>query len=87
MSNDHIGEIEIPDELRAQTVRGFVKMLKVEKGYGFIAAESGPDFFFHCSGLVDGLEFDERLNQMRVEFETAEGRQGPKAVNVRPIES
>lgn len=57
---------------------GTVKFFNDSKGYGFIKAETGEEYFVHVTGLVDDIrEGDE------VEFELKEGRKGMNAVNVR----
>ncbi len=64
-------------------MKGTVKFFNDMKGFGFIAAEDGTEYFVHQSGLQDGV----RLNDNdAVEFETEEGDRGPKAVNVRKVE-
>ena len=58
--------------------RGKVKWFNSEKGFGFIAQESGEDLFVHHSEVRGGSlqEGD------TVEFEIGEGRKGPCATNV-----
>lgn len=65
---------------------GYIKALQLSKGFGFIAASGTPvDLFFHASALVDGLEFDEQLEQRPVEFDTVDQGNGKiKAIRVRP---
>lgn len=47
---------------------------------------SDQDFFFHKSGVARVLLFDERLKEMRVDFETEQQPDGRlRAVNVRPV--
>ena len=64
--------------------QGTVKWFNAEKGYGFIARESGEDVFVHFSAIVgDGYRsLDEG---QRVEFDVAPGRKGEEAQNVRAI--
>ena len=64
---------------------GTVKWFNVDKGFGFIARDSGgKDVFVHISALApSGLT---ALNEgERVTFDVAEGRKGPEAVRVRLI--
>ena len=62
---------------------GTVKAIN-ERGFGFIGMAGGPDCFFHRSDLHESLEFDERLIERRVTFETVETERGMRAANVRP---
>lgn len=61
--------------------KGIVKWFDGNKGYGFIAAESGKDFFVHYTGLnmVGYKCLDEG---QPVTFEITYGTKGPQAVNV-----
>jgi cold shock protein len=61
---------------------GTVKWFNADKGYGFIAQESGDDVFVHVSAIQDGGSLDEGEV---VEFDVTQGRKGPQAVNVRPL--
>ena len=49
-------------------VFGCVKTVKMDKGFGFITADSGEDYFFHYSDLAEGLEFSEDLIDLGVSF-------------------
>lgn len=62
-------------------MRGKVKFINEEKGFGFIKSpESSKDIFVHSSGLIDEIEeFD------LVEFDVTEGKRGPNAINVRVV--
>jgi cold shock protein len=64
---------------------GTVKWFNAEKGYGFIAPESGEDVFVHFSAIqMSGYR---ALNEGQpVEFEVLRGPKGAHAANVRPIE-
>lgn len=63
-------------------VRG--RGLQLSKGYGFIAAENGRDYFFHHSQLVD-IGWDETIAERPVEFEVKETPKGPQAVEIRGV--
>ncbi len=63
---------------------GTVKWFNAEKGYGFIAPESGEDVFVHYSNIqTKGYRTLEE--GQRVEFDVVPGRKGQEAQNVRPI--
>jgi CspA family cold shock protein len=61
---------------------GTVKWFNADKGYGFIAPESGEDVFVHYSAIqMNGYRVLEEGQQ--VEFEVAQGPKGLQAANVR----
>ena len=60
-------------------MNGTVKFFDTTKGYGFIAADDGKDYFVHMSGLEEGAEIAEGDS---VSFEVEQGDRGPKAVKV-----
>ena len=63
---------------------GTVKWFSDQKGYGFIVPDDGSkDLFVHHSNIV-GEGFKTLQEGQKVEFEAAEGRKGPEAVNVKP---
>jgi cold shock protein len=64
---------------------GTVKWFNPDKGYGFIAVDSGEDVFVHFSAIQsDGYRsLDEG---QAVEFDITSGPKGPQAANVRPVE-
>jgi CspA family cold shock protein len=61
---------------------GAIKKIVGEKGFGFIKADDGKDFFFHKSGLAEGVQFDKLLEGDRVTFEVTSSPKGPRAENV-----
>ena len=54
-------------------LRGRIKNVIWERGYGFIAAEDGRDYFFHINALEPGLEFDQLQPDLTVSFEVKSG--------------
>jgi CspA family cold shock protein len=60
---------------------GTVKWFNPEKGYGFIARDSGGDIFVHYSA-ISGAGFRVLEEGERVNFTVGEGRKGPAAQNV-----
>jgi CspA family cold shock protein len=65
--------------------QGTVKWFNSEKGFGFIAVDSGEaDVFVHYSE-IQGKGFRTLEENQRVEFEVGQGTKGPQATNVKPI--
>ena len=63
---------------------GTVKFFNDERGFGFISREDGDDVFVHHSN-VQGDGHRTLAVGDRVEFETAPGRKGEEAHNVRVV--
>ncbi len=61
-------------------MNGTVKFYNEMKGFGFITAEDGQDYFVHQSALEEGVTL--RDNDA-VSFDVEDGERGPKAVNVK----
>ena len=61
-------------------MKGTVKFFNNEKGFGFIAAEDGKEYFVHMSDLNEGVQLNDND---AVTFDVEEGDRGPKAVNVK----
>jgi CspA family cold shock protein len=64
---------------------GTVKWFNADKGYGFIAPESGEDIFVHFSA-IQSAGYRSREEGQAVEFDVTSGPKGPQAANVRPLE-
>ena len=45
---------------------GAIKKVVAEKGFGFIAADDGKEYFFHHTGLDRSLTFDQLVGGERV---------------------
>jgi CspA family cold shock protein len=63
---------------------GTVKWFNGQKGYGFIARDSGEDVFVHYSS-IEGDGFRNLHEGDRVEFAVEQGQKGPAAANVRRL--
>ncbi|EKB56059.1 MULTISPECIES: cold-shock protein [Facklamia] len=64
---------------------GTVKWFNAEKGFGFIAQESGDDVFVHFSAInADGFKTLEE--GQKVTFDVEEGDRGLQASNVSVVE-
>ena len=60
---------------------GTVKKLVSDRGFGFIAADDGKEYFFHRSG-TEG-DFDSLQGGEKVTFEIETSPKGPRARGVR----
>jgi cold shock protein len=65
---------------------GTVKWFNADKGFGFIAPESGEDVFVHFSA-IQSTGYRSLDEGQAVEFDITQGQKGPQAANVRPIEA
>ena len=63
---------------------GRIKHLERSKGWGFIEAEDGDDYFFNVSNVRPGQDL--RLGDS-VKFDYRESNKGPSAVNILKIKS
>ncbi|HEY8680318.1 MAG TPA: cold shock domain-containing protein [Candidatus Dormibacteraeota bacterium] len=61
---------------------GTVKKVVNDRGFGFIAAEDGKEYFFHRSGLDSSLNFDSLNGGEAVIFEVEASEKGPRATRV-----
>lgn len=57
--------------------KGTVKFFNSTKGFGFIKAEDGEEFFVHVSGLKNEIRENDT-----VLFDVEKGKKGLNAVNV-----
>ncbi len=63
------------------TTSGVIKRL-TDKGFGFIAAGDGTEYFFHQSAC-QGTRFDDLREGQTVSFTVGQGPKGPRAENVK----
>lgn len=61
---------------------GTVKKVVADRGFGFIVAEDGNEYFFHRGGIQAPLNFDHLVGGERVSFEVEAGPKGPRASQV-----
>jgi len=69
------------DDMSSAT--GTIKRKISDKGFGFIAAGDGKEYFFHQSACTQ-TPFDALREGDSVTFEVGQGPKGPRAENVRP---
>jgi CspA family cold shock protein len=62
-------------------MKGTIRTLRVDKGFGFITGETGQDYFFHQSAIY-GETMAELREGDHVTFEVGQGAKGPRAENV-----
>jgi len=65
-------------------VRGRVKKLVPDRGFGFVRGDDGKEVFFHRSGL-GANDYDALSEGDVVEYVVQEGPRGPRAENVRAV--
>jgi CspA family cold shock protein len=65
---------------------GTVKWFNADKGFGFIAPESGEDVFVHFSA-IQSTGYRSLDEGQAVEFDVTQGPKGPQAANVRLLEN
>ena len=63
-------------------LNGTIKRLVGDKGFGFVAAEDGSEYFFHQSACAN---FDSLREGQRVTFQAGQGPKGPRAENVTVV--
>lgn len=63
---------------------GTIKTLTKDRGFGFIRADDGHDYFFHQSELRGGLTFAQLKEGQRISFEPRQAEKGPRAAEITP---
>ena len=63
-------------------VKGTIKRLVFEKGFGFVSDDGGQEYFFHQSACAS---FSSLREGQAVTFDTGQGPKGPRAENVREV--
>jgi CspA family cold shock protein len=58
-------------------MNGTIKRLVSDKGFGFIAAGDGTEYFFHQSACT-GTAFDQLREGQAVTFDVGHGAKGPR---------
>jgi CspA family cold shock protein len=62
---------------------GTVKKVVSDRGFGFIAAEDGKEYFFHRDGLTPSLDFERLVGGEKVQFDVEQSPKGARAKNVQ----
>ena len=69
--------------LQWETPRAPSSGLVSDKGFGFVAAQDGKEYFFHQSACVS-TPFNSLREGQSVTFDPGQGPKGPRAENVTP---
>jgi cold shock protein len=64
------------------SMTGTIKRLVSDKGFGFILAGDGSEYFFHNSACQQ-TAFDDLREGQAVTFDMGQGPKGPRGENVR----
>ncbi len=64
------------------SMTGTIKRLVSDKGFGFILAGDGSEYFFHNSACAQ-TPFDDLREGQAVTFDRGQGPKGPRGENVR----
>jgi CspA family cold shock protein len=62
---------------------GTIKKVVSDRGFGFITADDGKDYFFHRNSLTASLDFDRLFGGEKVSFDIEQSPKGPRATNVQ----
>jgi cold shock protein len=74
--------VAIYKETDMAPMNGTIKRLVSDKGFGFIAAGDGNEYFFHQSACSQ-TAFDDLREGQAVTFDRGQGPKGPRAENVK----
>ena len=64
-------------------LNGTIKRLIHDKGFGFVAAEDGTEYFFHQSACTS-VPFESLREGQAVTFQKGQGPKGPRGENIQP---
>ena len=62
---------------------GTIKKIVSDRGFGFIQASDGKEYFFHRSGVDTSVNFDTLRGGENVSFDIEPSQKGPRANHVR----
>jgi len=63
-------------------MNGTIKRLVTDKGFGFVKASDGTEYFFHHTACTN-THFEELREGQALEFEVGYGPKGPRAEQIR----
>jgi cold shock protein len=61
---------------------GTIKKVVADRGFGFITADDGREYFFHRSEIQSSLDFDRLVGGEHVTFDVEQNAKGPRAARV-----
>jgi CspA family cold shock protein len=73
-----------PTAVSGPKVKGKIKKLVRDRGFGFVRGDDGKEVFFHRSGL-GSTDYDSLSEGDEVEYVVQEGPRGARAENVRAV--
>jgi len=62
---------------------GTIKKVIPDRGFGFISADDGQEYFFHRDGLEPSVNFDRLTGGEKVTFHIQPSQKGPRAHRVQ----
>ena len=65
-------------------VKGKIKKIARDRGFGFIKATDGREIFFHQNSLLNA-KFEEIAEDQNVEFEVKKSFKGLNAININVV--
>jgi CspA family cold shock protein len=77
----------VREEGVSKMATGTIKKVVSDRGFGFITADDGKEYFFHRSGLQASVDFDRLVGGEKVDFDIEQSPKGPRAGNVRDAEA
>jgi CspA family cold shock protein len=63
--------------------KGTIRKVVADRGFGFITADDGKEYFFHQSAVDASLKFDRLRGGEAVSFDIEHSQKGPRANRVR----
>lgn len=80
---DRAPAVSVREDVEVIVTTGSIKKVVADRGFGFIAAEDGKEYFFHRGGLDSSLDFDRLVGGEKVTFEIESSPKGLRAARVR----
>ena len=80
---DRATAVSVREDVEVTVTTGTIKKVVSDRGFGFIAAEDGKEYFFHRDGLTASLDFDRLAGGEKVQFDVEQSPKGARAKNVQ----